>query len=159
MELGLAVPHAHIDEANVPRGKNYYEHMLELCEKFFDGEIDSQTFEESLRYMWGIKAFPAFTVDKVSGLNDLLGCCKLKCARLQLVLSIIKHVHSINGDTRHRQLLALLKRDREVEKRTVKHQIIYRHACEEVMGTGDNLYRIEWVSLFCILWRESVPDA
>lgn len=73
VELGLAVPQPQIDDPAVPRGKNYYEYMLELCEKFFDAEIDSQTFEENLRYMWGIKAFPAFTVDK-------------------LCLSMIKHV-------------------------------------------------------------------
>lgn len=67
VELGLAVPHPFIDDPSMPRGKNYYEYMLELCEKYFELEIDSQTFEENLRYMWGIKAFPAFTIDKVRG--------------------------------------------------------------------------------------------
>lgn len=65
VELGLAVPIANIDEPGVRRGKNFYEFALELCERYFDAEIDSATFEENLRYMWGIKAFPAFTVDKL----------------------------------------------------------------------------------------------
>jgi paired amphipathic helix protein Sin3a len=65
VEIGLAVPIANIDEPGVRRGKNFYEFMLELCERLFDAEIDSATFEENLRYMWGIKAFPAFTVDKL----------------------------------------------------------------------------------------------
>lgn len=65
VELGLAVPIANIDEPGVRRGKNFYEFALELCERYFDSEIDSATFEENLRYMWGIKAFPAFTVDKL----------------------------------------------------------------------------------------------
>lgn len=65
VDLGLAVPIPNIDESGVKRGKNFYEYMLELCERFFDGEIDSSAFEENLRYMWGIRAFPAFTIDKL----------------------------------------------------------------------------------------------
>ena len=65
VDLGLAVPIPSVDDPHVPRGKHYYDYMLELCEKYFELEIDSQTFEENLRYMWGIKAFPAFTIDKV----------------------------------------------------------------------------------------------
>ena len=65
VDLGLAVPVFKIDDPDAPRGKTYYEYMLELCERYFESEIDSQTYEENLRYMWGVKAFPLFTVDKV----------------------------------------------------------------------------------------------
>jgi paired amphipathic helix protein Sin3a len=69
VELGLATPLQIIDipvkEGNHPAA-HYYAHMLELCEKMFDNELDAAQFEEYLRYMWGIKAFPLFTVDKLA---------------------------------------------------------------------------------------------
>ena len=130
VQLGLAIPMPVIDDPAVPRGKNFYECMLELCEKYFEGDIDSYTFEENLRYMWGIKAFPAFTIDKVIG-------------------SMIKHVHSMNTDARCHQLIDLLKVEREAERITVRHSIVYRHACEEIVGLDENLFRIEWVGEAC----------
>ena len=33
----------------------FYPHLLEACERLFDNEIDQQTFEEIVRYMFGIK--------------------------------------------------------------------------------------------------------
>jgi paired amphipathic helix protein Sin3a len=63
-DLGLAQQVPMVDMAENPPTQ-FYEHLLELCEKLFDGEIDQNMFEESLRYMWGVKAFPIFTVDKV----------------------------------------------------------------------------------------------
>lgn len=34
---------------------HFYSHMLESCEKLFDNEIDLQTFEDIIRYMFGTK--------------------------------------------------------------------------------------------------------
>lgn len=45
--------------------EGYYPYLLELCEKYFESELDQSTYEENLRMMWGIKAFPLFTVDKM----------------------------------------------------------------------------------------------
>jgi histone deacetylase complex regulatory component SIN3 len=45
--------------------KYYYQYMLDACEKLFDAEIDQNTFEEQLRFMFGTKAYLLFTVDKV----------------------------------------------------------------------------------------------
>ena len=66
VELGLANPVPIIDNGDNPF-RHYYEHALNLAEKLFDGEIDQPTYEEHLRYMLGIKAFPLFTIDKVIG--------------------------------------------------------------------------------------------
>lgn len=33
----------------------FYELMLESCEKLFDGELDQNVFEEMMRYMFGLK--------------------------------------------------------------------------------------------------------
>ncbi len=45
--------------------KYYYQYMLDACEKLFDTEIDQNTFEEQLRFMFGTKAYLLFTMDKV----------------------------------------------------------------------------------------------
>lgn len=64
VELGLTVPVPVIDEGDNP-AERYYEHALDLAEKLFDGDIDQQTYEEQLRYMGGVKAYPLFTLDKL----------------------------------------------------------------------------------------------
>ncbi len=43
----------------------YYDTLLDLCEKLFDQDLDQATFEESVRYMYGIDGYVIFTVDKV----------------------------------------------------------------------------------------------
>jgi paired amphipathic helix protein Sin3a len=43
----------------------FYDHLLECCENLFAGDIDQNTFEENLRFMFGTKAYLMFTVDKV----------------------------------------------------------------------------------------------
>lgn len=49
-----------------PAGQ-FYEHTLECCEQLFDNEMDQATFEDHLRFMFGIRAYHLFTVDKVVG--------------------------------------------------------------------------------------------
>ena len=69
VDLGLATPLDVIDiprDAGKPAASAFYQHMLELTGKLFDNEVDTIAYEESLRYMWGIKAFPMYTVDKLT---------------------------------------------------------------------------------------------
>lgn len=66
IELGLSAPVPTVDgEGNA--AEHYYEHLLDLSEKLFDNDIDASTFEEQLRYMVGIRAYPLFTIDKLIG--------------------------------------------------------------------------------------------
>lgn len=66
VELGLSAPVPTVDgEGNA--AEHYYEHLLDLSEKLFDNDIDASTFEEQLRYMVGIRAYPLFTIDKLIG--------------------------------------------------------------------------------------------
>jgi paired amphipathic helix protein Sin3a len=44
---------------------HFYEHLLDLCEKLFDNEIDQAFFEETMRHMFGTQAFVSFTLDKL----------------------------------------------------------------------------------------------
>ena len=47
--------------------EHFYSHLLECCEKLFDNVIDQSTFEDTARYMFGMKAYNVFTLDKVIG--------------------------------------------------------------------------------------------
>ena len=51
----------------------------------------------------------------------------------------------MNTDQRCQQLLDLLKRDREKPRTTIRHQIVYRHAAEQAVGSDENLFRLEWI--------------
>jgi len=79
-ELGLSLPVGVVDTGDNP-AEHYYEYALELAEKMFDGDVDQQTYEEQLRYMGGIRAYPLFTIDK-------------------LISTVIKHVSRLDLSNR-----------------------------------------------------------
>lgn len=53
--------------------RGYYNLLLALIDKLFEGDIDQQIFEECVRYIFGTDAYIMFTIDK-------------------LVLSLVRHV-------------------------------------------------------------------
>lgn len=106
---------------------HFYEHLLDLCEKLFDNEIDQLAFEENMRHMYGTKAFISFTLDK-------------------LIAGIVKQVQIVMTDGKSQELLGLLANDRTLEFTTARQQISYRMGAEAILGTEENLYRLEWVS-------------
>ncbi|GAA6061549.1 hypothetical protein JCM10212_001081, partial [Sporobolomyces blumeae] len=124
-ELGLSLPVGTVDTGENP-AEHYYEHALELAEKLFDGEVDHQTYEEQLRYMAGIRAYPLFTLDK-------------------LISTVIKHIHTINSDAKCQDIVTLLEKDRARPTTTPRQQIAYRMEVESILGSEENLYRIEWI--------------
>ncbi|BGP01202.1 hypothetical protein NBRC10513v2_002153 [Rhodotorula toruloides] len=125
VDLGLSAPVPVVDTGDNPP-EHYYEHMLELAEKLFDGEIDQQTYEEQLRYMAGVRAYPLFTLDK-------------------LISTAIKHIHTINSENRCQDIVTLLEKDRARQTTTPRQQIAYRMEVEQVLGTDEHIYRIEWM--------------
>lgn len=144
VELGLVVPVPVIDTGDNP-AEHYYAHALDLAEKLFDGDITQVDFEEHLRYMGGIHAYPLFTIDKlVSGLikhvNNLsiwLSSCDEADCEAQ--------IHTINGDNKCQDLVTLLEKDRAREYTTPRQQIAYRMEAEATIGAEESLYRLEWV--------------
>ncbi|SCZ98892.1 BZ3500_MvSof-1268-A1-R1_Chr3-1g05689 [Microbotryum saponariae] len=125
VDLGLAHPMPIIDEGPNP-AEHYYDHLLDLAEKLFEGDIDQQTYEEQLRFMASIKAYPLYTLDKLIG-------------------GVIKHVHVANSDAKSQDLTALLEKDRAGSYSTARQMIAYRNEAEAIIGSDDNLYRIEWI--------------
>ncbi|GAA5862618.1 hypothetical protein JCM3774_001079 [Rhodotorula dairenensis] len=125
IELGLSTPVPTVDgEGNA--AEHYYEHLLDLSEKLFDNDIDASTFEEQLRYMVGIRAYPLFTIDKLIG-------------------TAIKHIHTINSDGRCQDIFTLLEKDRARDSTTPRQQIAYRMEVEQVLHQDENVYRLEWI--------------
>lgn len=45
---------------------DYYPAFLDMLKSLLDGNMDSTTFEDKLRDMYGIHAYIAFTLDRVS---------------------------------------------------------------------------------------------
>ncbi|CDZ97936.1 Histone deacetylase complex, SIN3 component [Phaffia rhodozyma] len=128
IELGLndaGGPAPALMEGSNPPAQ-FYEHLLDLCEKLFDNEIDQAGFEENMRHMYGTKAYVSFTLDK-------------------LIAAIVKQVQTVLGDGRSQELLSLLYNDRNLEVTTARQQISYRMSAENVLGQDENLFRVEWV--------------
>lgn len=74
--------------------------------------------------------------------------CEILAQSLLLLIglsTISLQVHAINQDTRCQQLLDLLARSRERPMTTTGQQIVYRHACEDIIGHDENLFRLEWI--------------
>ena len=45
--------------------KNFYSFTLACCEQLFDNQIEPSVFEDNLRFMYDIKAYIMFTIDKL----------------------------------------------------------------------------------------------
>ena len=82
VELGLSTPVPVVDTGDNP-AEHYYEHMLDLAEKLFDGDVDQQTYEEQLRFMAGIRSYPLFTLDKL--VSTVIKHVRLLCLALSLL--------------------------------------------------------------------------
>jgi histone deacetylase complex regulatory component SIN3 len=50
--------------ANIPVD-DYYPVFLDMVRNLLDGNMDSSSYEDSLREMFGIHAYIAFTMDKI----------------------------------------------------------------------------------------------
>lgn len=59
---------------------------------------------------------------------------------------LVRQIHLINQDGRGSQLLELLMVERSVSRTSPRHQMVYRHACEEVIGADEHLFRFEWLA-------------
>ncbi|WWC60485.1 uncharacterized protein I303_103058 [Kwoniella dejecticola CBS 10117] len=127
IKLGLAEPDSQfygIEDGENP-AQHYYGHLLSMAEKLFEGEVDNVQYEETLRVMFGTKAYIMFTVDRV-------------------IAAIVKQVQAVLGDLKSQELFALLQRDRLHDKTTTRRQIAYRMQAEGVLGPEENLYKISY---------------
>ncbi|KAI0302797.1 hypothetical protein B0F90DRAFT_1627282 [Multifurca ochricompacta] len=105
----------------------YYELMLETCERLFDNQIEQLTFEDQMREMFGLEdAYKIFTIDK-------------------LLAVLVKHVQSWEQDPKLEKMAKLLWDERRLENPTVEDHRKFRRQAEEILGPEDNLFRIDWL--------------
>ncbi|ODQ68295.1 hypothetical protein NADFUDRAFT_30554 [Nadsonia fulvescens var. elongata DSM 6958] len=102
-----------------------YDQLLRLSEKLIEGEVEHQWFEETLRQTYRNRAYKLFTIDKV-------------------IQNFTKHINAIISDQKSSDALVLFENDRNMSLTTVKKQIIYRLRVRSVIGSDENMFRIEW---------------
>lgn len=126
--------------ADTSPNANYYSQVLDNCEKFIEGELDSNAFEEGLRSVYVQKGWQLYTIDK-------------------LLLSILRFIQVIvpndakekNSDKeRNADIIRRFQRDRErreftKERGEYQELISYRRSIEQMLSPDDNVYRIDWV--------------
>jgi paired amphipathic helix protein Sin3a len=106
--------------------QGYYETLLDLIDKFFEGDVDQQSFEECSRYIFGTKAYLVFTIDK-------------------LVHILAKQIHTLVTDEIS---IALLSGDRLFDLATTKSVFDYNKYAEELVGKDENIYQANFVSIY-----------
>lgn len=113
----------------------YYDTLLDMCEKLFDGDVDQGTYEESVRYMYGIEGYIVFTLDKVIG-------------------ALIKVVQFLTTDSKCQEMQAIMEANRANSQSTLtsyRQQIADRMAAEGLIGKDESLFRLEWIPSSCTL--------
>ncbi|KAI8976122.1 Sin3 family co-repressor-domain-containing protein [Pilobolus umbonatus] len=102
-----------------------YSTLLSLVDKFFEGEIDQQIFEETVRYIFGTDAYIMFTVDK-------------------LVLSLLRHIHIIITDNHSQELFELFKNEHKAEEMGQHDLATYRTQVAGIIDPMDSTYHISF---------------
>ncbi|KAI8888550.1 hypothetical protein K501DRAFT_291658 [Backusella circina FSU 941] len=108
---------------DVDLSNGYYNAMLDIIDRFFEGEIDISTFEESIRYIYGIDAYIMFTIDRV-------------------IHSLIKQIQTVVMDRKSTEILQLFRNDQMADSPSVLS--VYRSNVEKVLGTDESLYKISF---------------
>lgn len=120
-ELGLYS--SRFDDVDVSKG--YYAAILEMIDRFFDGDIDQQVFEEHTRYIFVTDAYLIFTIDK-------------------LVHSMVKQIQAITVDPKSVELIRLFRSDKGLESMSPRILSVYRLKAEDIVGSEENLYKINF---------------
>ena len=139
MPDGTAVPENAMNAAGY-----FYGHLLESCEKLFDNVIDQAMFEDTVRFMFGMKAYNVFTLDKVIG--ALIKQVGLLWVSALCLLILKMQVQFVLLDSKNKELVQLLQRERENPSSSTQDQINYRRKAESIVGADEHLYRINYVS-------------
>ncbi|CAO3597100.1 unnamed protein product [Absidia cylindrospora] len=123
--LQLGLYSVKFDDINTSNG--YYHAVLGLLDRFFEGDIEPQSFEESVRYFFVTDAYLLFTIDK-------------------LVHAFVKQIQAVTVDADSVELVRLFRSDQELDVTSRRILSLYRLRAEEIVGSEDNIYKINFVS-------------
>ncbi|KAI9255096.1 hypothetical protein BDA99DRAFT_485496 [Phascolomyces articulosus] len=103
----------------------YYNSLLDLIDRYFNGDFDQNAFEEKARYIFVTDAYVLFTIDK-------------------LIQSIVKQVQTFAVDDKCGQLVDLFRSDQTLESTCPRITSVYRLRAEEVVGADEYLYKVNF---------------
>lgn len=124
LELGLSHSIIGLDDHPDPSSQ-LYPYCLDQLSRYFDGEIDVTSFEESIRVAFPRDGYVLSTIDKLTN-------------------SILKQFAQIHQEPRNKELLNLLKRERIFGSSQPVTQIAYRSQAETMMEEEGELFHAEW---------------
>ncbi|KAI8459139.1 hypothetical protein BY996DRAFT_6410377 [Phakopsora pachyrhizi] len=130
IELGLTHAILGVDDHPQP-SLQLYPYCLDQLSRYYDGEIDSAQFEESIRVAFPKDGYLLSTVDKLTN-------------------AILKQFLQIHQEPRNKELLHLLKRERELNSTSPVTQIAYRNEAQKIVEDSD-LIRAEWTETDLLL--------
>ncbi|KAI7966929.1 hypothetical protein MJO29_000206 [Puccinia striiformis f. sp. tritici] len=125
IELGLSHSIIGLDDHPNPSSQ-LYPYCLDQLSRYFDAEIDLNSFEESIRVAFPKCGYLLSTVDKLTN-------------------SILKQFAQIHQEPKNKELLNLLNRERILNSINPIAQISYRHQARLILEEDEGeLYRAEW---------------
>ncbi|KAJ2807057.1 hypothetical protein H4R20_001441 [Coemansia guatemalensis] len=105
----------------------YYSIFLELVDQFLQGQLETNSFDEAMRVMYGINAYKILTVDKV-------------------VQAISKSIQHLINDTRCIDILELFTTLPPVhEQSPLRSHIAYRMKVEALVGADEHVFRVDYI--------------
>ncbi|KAJ2057390.1 hypothetical protein GGI17_005671 [Coemansia sp. S146] len=125
-KLGLLSPNEVLKDYDLEH-TDYYTIFLELVDQFLQGQLETNSFEEAMRVMYGINAYKILTVDKV-------------------VQAIAKNIQQLISDTRSVDILDLFTALPPVhEQSPLRSHIAYRMKVEALVGADEHVFRIDYI--------------
>ncbi|KAI8370605.1 uncharacterized protein BYT42DRAFT_538182 [Radiomyces spectabilis] len=120
MEIGVMNKQYHGIEIDGDRG--YYRTMHNIIDRFFEGEVDHQIFEECIRYLYGNQGYFIFPIGK-------------------LMVAIMRQMHFIIADKSTQEILDLMKKTNEAERVTSEILKQYQSTVKRMIGDDEKLYK------------------
>lgn len=109
-------------------------------------------FEECCRYIFGTEAYILFTVDKlvsalIKQVRRSLRLRALYCKCEHFITFNVIQIQTLSHDTKSSELVQLFQSDRDLESTSPRLVSVYRLRAEDIVGSDENLYRINLVSI------------
>ncbi|ORX58826.1 hypothetical protein DM01DRAFT_1301529 [Hesseltinella vesiculosa] len=121
MQLGLYT--TKYDAIDTSEG--FYKVILTMIDRFFEGEMEVQMFEDFTRHLFVTDAYILFTIDK-------------------LIHTFVKQIQSVTVDTDSVELIRLFQSDKALATVSPRTLSVYRLRAEEIVGADENLYLINF---------------
>lgn len=106
---------------------DYYTIFLELVDQFLQGQLETNSFDEAIRVMYGIHAYKILTVDKV-------------------VQAASKNIQNLISDSRCIDILELFTSLPPVhEQSPLRSHIASRLKVEALVGADEHVFRVDYI--------------